>query len=118
MIASGMSFNLIRSHIYDLVPDPTSPRVMLLVTKYLDHSGSFLCVPIISKEAMEIKIQFSAMRFVKGVQLHFGEGKVGVPDETVWAIQDHIIRNEDIFKDRIKNFKEVMSDNREGFPSC
>ena len=105
------------SHIYNLVKDPSGGQVMLMVTHYLDYNGSFLCVPIVTK-GFEVKIHYSAIKFLHGIDLNWEVGKVCVPDEMVLDIQTYILNNESLFKNKIKNFKEVMSENREGFPSC
>ena len=104
-------------NLFDIVPDPATPQVTLIVTKYTDKEGNFLCVPIIGKE-YDSEVHVSAMRFIPNRKLIYGLGKIGIPAELTIEIENYILKNERVFKNRIDDFDKIMSENRDKYPSC
>lgn len=103
--------------IFDVVFQSKNLQLMLMVTNYIGPDGNFLCIPI-KKFHDDIKMHISAMGFFAKHQLQF-EGKgIVIADDTIMEIQEYILKNEKLFKDKIKNYNEIMSETDEGNYTC
>jgi len=92
--------------------DPTSERVLLVVTQYQDHSGGYLCVPVVFKggRPQDALVQFSAMRFVDESLLHKNHaGFASLPANAIWDIEEYILENKELFKDKIQGWQDAFS---------
>ncbi len=95
-----------------LCKDPTAEKVLLIVTQFQNHDGSYLCIPLITKDKVvqNVKLQISAMRFVNEIDLDSRRiGSVSIPDQIKWDIEEYILENQNIFKEQIQAWDKAFS---------
>ena len=98
--------------ILKICKDPTSKRVLLIVTEYKDHSGASLCIPIVfdKDDSKDGNVHYSAMKFINRDILHKNhQGFTSLPDIAKWEIDEYLLKNMEVFKDKIEGWENVFS---------
>ncbi len=104
--------------ILSLCKDPTTEKILLVVTQFQNHNGSYLCIPIIPNDKIiqNINLQISAMRFVNENDLDCRRiGLVSIPDQIEWNIEEYILENQNIFKKQIQGWESAFNPTKENF---